>query len=100
MCVLCICVCDSFSLFSPPPLLRSLPPSSRYVRREKEIAETRCGLAESKSLRHGQRACLAEQRLQEVEEELRETREAAMSQQETATQHAEILAKVCWWEEG
>ena len=67
----------------------------RFTRREREIAETKRELAESESLRHGQRVGHLERQLREVEEALRQSEEAAKLQSETASQHAEILAKVC-----
>ena len=66
----------------------------RFTRREREIAETKRELAESESLRRGQRVELLERRVREVEGELRERVESEKAERETAVQHAEILAKV------
>ena len=69
-----------------------MPP--RFARREREIAETKRELAESESLRYSQRAELLGRRLREVETRLRESEDAAEAERQTASQHAEILAKV------
>lgn len=53
-----------------------MPPSaSRYVRREKEIAETKCDLAVSESARFKQKCEQLSQQLQEAEENLRQERD-------------------------
>ena len=68
--------------------------SDRYVRREKEIAETKQDLAESENTRHQQKAEHLQRRLEEAEGQLREVTEQARAHSETAAQHAEVLAKV------
>ena len=47
----------------------------RYVRREKEIAETKCDLAVSESARFKQRCEQLSQQLHEADETLRQERE-------------------------
>lgn len=49
--------------------------TSRYVRREKEIAETKCDLAVSESARFKRKCEHLSQQLQEAEETLRQERE-------------------------
>lgn len=66
----------------------------RYVRREKEIAETKRELAESESSRYHQLSEHLQRQLDEARAELKEITEAAKLQSETATQHAEVLEKV------
>lgn len=51
------------------------PLTFRYVRREKEIAETKCDLAVSESARFKQKCEQLSQQLQEAEETLRQERE-------------------------
>ena len=51
------------------------PLTSRYVRREKEIAETKCDLAVSESARFKQKCEQLSQQLQEAEETLQQERE-------------------------
>lgn len=51
------------------------PLTFRYVRREKEIAETKCDLAVSESARFKQKYEQLSQQLQEAEETLRQERE-------------------------
>lgn len=68
--------------------------SARYVRREKEIAETRRELAEGENLRHKQLLESVRRQLVSTQAEMKELCENASSQTLTATQHAEILKKV------
>ncbi len=67
----------------------------RYVRREKEISETKCQLAERENLRHKQLLDSARKQLSSTQSELREMCENASTYSATAAQHAEILKKVC-----
>lgn len=66
----------------------------RYVRREKEIAETRRELAEAENLQHKQVLGSTQRQLATAQSELKELCDNASSQQVTAAQHAEILKKV------
>jgi transcription initiation factor TFIIIB Brf1 subunit/transcription initiation factor TFIIB len=66
----------------------------RYVRREKEIAETQRGLAEGENLRHKQLLESTKRQLATAESELKELCEKASSQSVTSEQHAAILKKV------
>ena len=66
----------------------------RYVRREKNIADTKREIAEAENLRNKQLAEHLQRQLQETKEELKEVSAAAKSQAVTNAQHSEILAKV------
>ena len=66
----------------------------RYVRREKEIAETKRELAESENTRHKQLVEHLQRQLTEAKQQLNEVNEAARLHSETDVQHAEILKKV------
>lgn len=66
----------------------------RYVRREKEIAETKRDLAESENTRHKQLVKHLQRQLGEAKQQLSEVNEAARLHSETEVQHAEILKKV------
>ena len=66
----------------------------RYVRREKEIAETKRELADSENTRHKQLVEHLQRHLSEVKQQLSEVNEAARLHSETDAQHAEILKKV------
>ena len=81
-------------LHPPPPPPPPPPLFPRYIRREKEIADTKRELAESENVRHRQLADHLKSQLAEARDQLSEVTEAARSHTETAAQHAEILAKV------
>ena len=66
----------------------------RYVRREKDIAETKRELAESENIRHKQLVEHLQRQLTEVKQQLSEVNEAARLHSETDVQHAELLKKV------
>ena len=66
----------------------------RYVRREKEIAETRRELAVGENLRYKQELKSAQRQLASAQAELDQIRDSAASRSVTAAQHAEILKKV------
>ena len=66
----------------------------RYVRREKDIAETKRELAESENARHMQLVEQLQRQLSEARQQLSEVNEAAKLHSETDVQHAEILKKV------
>ena len=66
----------------------------KFVRRERDISNTRREILESESVRQTQLIAHLERQLGEARAELREVSDAAKSQTETAAQHAEVLAKV------
>ena len=66
----------------------------RYVRREKDIAETKRELAESENVRQKQLLESTQRQLATVQAELDELCQNAASQNVTAAKHAEILKKV------
>ena len=82
---------SSTSRYSPHD---SVPTLFRYVRREKEIAQTKRELAESENTRNQQLVEHLQRQLTEAQDQLREVGEAARVHSETAAQHAEILSKV------
>ena len=67
----------------------------RFIRREKEIAETRRKLAEGENLRHKQLLESTQRQLSSVQAELKELCDSATGRTLTAAQHAEVLKKVC-----
>lgn len=66
----------------------------RYVRREKEIAESSHKLAESECLRHKQLLESTQRQLSSVQAELKELCDTATRRTQTAAEHQEILKKV------
>ena len=68
--------------------------SSRYIRREKEIATTKQEMAESENNHQKQLVERLQRKLSEAESQLKELSEAAQLHSESAAQHDEILAKV------
>ena len=66
----------------------------RYVRREKELAETHRKLAEADNLRHKQLLESTQKQLSNVQAELKELCDSATSRAQTAAERAEILQKV------
>ena len=67
---------------------------SRYIRREKEIAETRRELAEVDNMRHKQQLESTQRQLTSAQSELKQLCENVTSQRVTALQHAEVMKKV------
>ena len=67
---------------------------SRFVRREKEISETRCELSQSESIRYQQRSEYLESQIEELQKNITEQRTQSEVDTQTATQHAEVMEKV------
>ncbi|XP_076007357.1 translocated promoter region b, nuclear basket protein [Genypterus blacodes] len=65
----------------------------RFVRREKEIAESRFEVAQGESLRHRLRVEHLEQELKESQESLSATRERMQVTSKTLAQHEELMKK-------
>ncbi|XP_064188203.1 translocated promoter region b, nuclear basket protein isoform X2 [Anguilla rostrata] len=65
----------------------------RFVRREKEIAETRFEVAQVESLRHRQRAEHLERQLRELQDSLNAERERLQVTAKTLAQHDELMKK-------
>ena len=64
------------------------------MRREKEIAETKCELSQQESVRFQQRCEYVEKQLEEARANLSEEKTQSELEIQTAAQHAEILEKV------
>ncbi|XP_012584378.1 PREDICTED: nucleoprotein TPR [Condylura cristata] len=65
----------------------------RFIRREKEIAETRFEVAQVESLRYRQRVELLERELQELQDSLNAEREKVQVTAKTMAQHEELMKK-------
>ncbi|KAG9351114.1 hypothetical protein JZ751_025004 [Albula glossodonta] len=65
----------------------------RFVRREKEIAETRFEVAQVESLRHRQRVEHLERELKEMQDSLNAEREKVQVTAKTLAQHDELMKK-------
>ncbi|XP_054835296.1 nucleoprotein TPR isoform X2 [Eublepharis macularius] len=65
----------------------------RFIRREKEIAETRFEVAQVESLRYRQRVELLERELQGLQESLNAEREKVQVTAKTIAQHEELMKK-------
>ncbi|KFP73040.1 Nucleoprotein TPR, partial [Acanthisitta chloris] len=65
----------------------------RFIRREKEIAETRFEVAQVESLRYRQRVEHLERELQEVQDSLNAEREKVQVTAKTIAQHEELMKK-------
>ncbi|XP_054976552.1 nucleoprotein TPR isoform X2 [Sorex araneus] len=65
----------------------------RFIRREKEIAETRFEVAQVESLRYRQRVELLERELLELQESLSAEREKVQVTAKTMAQHEELMKK-------
>ncbi|NXU89868.1 TPR protein, partial [Xiphorhynchus elegans] len=65
----------------------------RFIRREKEIAETRFEVAQVESLRYRQRAEHLERELQELQDSLNAEREKVQVTAKTIAQHEELMKK-------
>ncbi|XP_060088376.1 nucleoprotein TPR [Heteronotia binoei] len=65
----------------------------RFIRREKEIAETRFEVAQVESLRYRQRVEHLERELQELQESLNAEREKVQVTAKTVAQHEELMKK-------
>lgn len=65
----------------------------RFIRREKEIAETRFEVAQVESLRYRQRVELLERELQELQDSLNVEREKVQVTAKTMAQHEELMKK-------
>ncbi|XP_053106845.1 nucleoprotein TPR isoform X3 [Hemicordylus capensis] len=65
----------------------------RFIRREKEIAETRFEVAQVESLRYRQRVEHLERELQELQESLNAEREKVQVTAKTIAQHEELMKK-------
>ncbi|CAH3021550.1 unnamed protein product [Porites evermanni] len=66
----------------------------RFVRREKEISETKCELSQSESIRFQQRCEYLEGQIEELQKNITEQRTQSEVDTQTAAQHAEIMEKV------
>ncbi len=64
------------------------------MRREKEIAETKCEAAQSESIRYRQRCEHHEKELEETQAALQLERKRTQGQMLTTEEHAELMAKV------
>ena len=67
---------------------------NRFVRREKEISETKCELSQSESIRFQQRCEYLEGQIEELQKNIAEQRTQSEVDTQTAAQHAEIMEKV------
>ncbi|OWK08561.1 hypothetical protein Celaphus_00011211, partial [Cervus elaphus hippelaphus] len=67
--------------------------SQLFIRREKEIAETRFEVAQVESLRYRQRVELLERELQELQDSLNAEREKVQVTAKTMAQHEELMKK-------
>ena len=67
---------------------------NRFVRREKEISETKCELSQSESIRFQQRCEYLEGQIEELQKNITEQRTQSEVDTQTAAQHAEIMEKV------
>ncbi|KAM9619593.1 nucleoprotein TPR isoform 1-T1 [Morphnus guianensis] len=65
----------------------------RFIRREKEIAETRFEVAQVESLRYRQRVEYLERELQELQDSLNAEREKVQVTAKTIAQHEELMKK-------
>ncbi|XP_007667180.1 nucleoprotein TPR isoform X1 [Ornithorhynchus anatinus] len=65
----------------------------RFIRREKEIAETRFEVAQVESLRYRQRVELLEREIQELQDSLTAEREKVQVTAKTMAQHEELMKK-------
>ncbi|CAH3109789.1 unnamed protein product [Pocillopora meandrina] len=66
----------------------------RFVRREKEISETKCELSQSESIRYQQRCEYLEAQVADLQKNMTEERTQSEINTQTAAQHAEIMEKV------
>lgn len=66
----------------------------RFVRREKEISETKCELSQSESIRYQQRCEYLEGQIQDLQKNISEQRTQSEVDSQTAAQHAEVMEKV------
>jgi nucleoprotein TPR len=66
----------------------------RFLRREKQISETKCEVSEAESVRYRQRYEHLEKQLEETRQALTEERERCQMTARTAAQHAELMQKV------
>eukprot|EP00794_Sanderia_malayensis_P010976 gene10976-12139_t len=66
----------------------------RFLRREKEIAETKCEAAQSESIRYRQRCEYHENELEETQSALQLERRRTQGQMLTVEEHAELTSKV------
>ena len=92
--ILITCKAEVSTSLSLSSLSLSHTHTHRYVRREKEIAETKRDLADSENTRHKQLVEHLQRQLSEAKQQLSEVNEAARLHSETEAQHAEILKKV------
>lgn len=70
--------------------------SCRFIRREKEIAETRFEVAQVESLRYRQRVELLERELQELQDSLNAEREKVQVCPQALEIMGEIKRKACF----
>ena len=66
----------------------------RFVRREKEISETKCELSQSESIRYQQRCEYLEGQIEDLQKNVTEQRTQSDVDTKTAAQHAEVMEKV------
>ncbi|XP_074635323.1 nucleoprotein TPR-like isoform X3 [Acropora palmata] len=66
----------------------------RFVRREKEISETKCELSQSESIRYQQRCEYLEGQIQDLQKNISEQRTQSEVDSQMAAQHAEVMEKV------
>lgn len=66
----------------------------RFVRREKEISETKCELSQSESIRYQQRCEYLEGQIQDLQKNISEQRTQSEVDSQTAAQHAKVMEKV------
>ena len=66
----------------------------RFVRREKEIAETKGELSQSESMRYQQRCEYLEKQLEDAKKSLSVEKSQSQVDVQTAAQHADIMEKV------
>ncbi|XP_071964047.1 nucleoprotein TPR-like isoform X2 [Antedon mediterranea] len=86
---------DSVNMsFSEDKSVEQLLEVVRFLRREKEIAETRYELVQAETVRFKQRCNLLEHRLEETQKALTEERERSQVTAHTRAQHEDLVSKV------
>lgn len=66
----------------------------RFVRREKEISETKCESAQSESMRYQQRCEYLQGQIEDLQKNITEEQTQSEINTQTAAQHAEVMEKV------
>ncbi|XP_077991395.1 nucleoprotein TPR-like [Glandiceps talaboti] len=66
----------------------------RFIRREKDIAEAKCEVAQAESIRHKQKCEHLEKQLEETHGNLQEERERSQVSAKAAAQHQDLMQKI------